>query len=70
MENRYHGEMDTHPPSQPYPSDVSENEWAFIAPYLMLMTEAVPQCHHDLPEIFNSSASVEVHDRLSLGMDI
>ena len=24
---------------KPYPSDVSDDEWAFVAPYLTLMTE-------------------------------
>ncbi|MFM7425892.1 MAG: transposase, partial [Elainella sp.] len=26
-----------------YPTDVSDEEWAFVAPYLTLMTEAAPQ---------------------------
>ncbi|HEX7002243.1 MAG TPA: IS5 family transposase [Trueperaceae bacterium] len=38
----------------PYPSDVSDDEWAFVAPYLTLMTEAAPQRHHDLREVFNA----------------
>lgn len=40
-------------PRTPYPSDVSDDEWAFVAPYLTLMTEDAPQRHHDLREIFN-----------------
>lgn len=36
-----------------YPSDVSDDEWAFIAPYLTLMSEAAPQREYDLREIFN-----------------
>jgi transposase len=36
-----------------YPSDVSDDEWAFVAPYLTLITEAAPQRHHDLREVFN-----------------
>jgi transposase len=39
---------------QPYPSDVTDAEWAFVAPYLTLMTEDAPQRHHDLREIFNA----------------
>ena len=27
---------------KPYPSDVSDDEWAFVAPYLTLMTEDAP----------------------------
>ena len=37
-----------------YPSDVSEEEWAFVAPYLTLMTEEAPQRQHDLREVFNA----------------
>jgi len=36
-----------------YPSDVSDEEWAFVAPYLTLMTEQAPQRVHELREIFN-----------------
>ena len=39
---------------QPYPSDVSDAEWAFVAPYLTLMTEDAPQRHHDQREVFNA----------------
>ena len=38
---------------KPYPSDISNDEWAFIAPYLTLMAEDAPQRHHDLREVFN-----------------
>ncbi len=37
----------------PYPSDVSDEEWAFVAPYLTLMTEDLPQREHALREVFN-----------------
>jgi transposase len=37
-----------------YPSDVSDDEWAFIAPYLTLMTEDAPQREHSLREAFNA----------------
>lgn len=36
-----------------YPSDVSDEEWAFIAPYLTLMREDAPQREHSLREVFN-----------------
>ena len=36
-----------------YPSDVSDEEWALVAPYVTLMTEAAPQRHHALREVFN-----------------
>ena len=38
----------------PYPSDVTDAAWAFVAPDLTLMTEDAPQRHHDLREIFNA----------------
>jgi transposase len=44
--------MDT--PRKPYPSDVSDEEWAFLAPYLTLMREDAPQRDHPLREVFNA----------------
>ena len=41
------------PTRTPYPSDVSDEEWAFVAPYLTLMTEDAPQRRHELREVFN-----------------
>jgi transposase len=44
--------MDT-VPRTPYPTDVSDEEWAFLAPYLTLMREDAPQRQHPLRELFN-----------------
>lgn len=41
-------------PRRPYPSDVSDEEWAFVAPYLTLMRPDAPQRTHDLREVFNA----------------
>ena len=38
---------------KPYPTDVSDDEWTFVAPYLTLMTENAPQREHSLREVFN-----------------
>jgi len=38
---------------KPYPSDVSDDEWAFVAPYLTLMDPNAPQREHSLREVFN-----------------
>ncbi len=38
---------------KPYPSDVSDDEWAFVAPYLTLMTEDAPQREYPLRDVFN-----------------
>ena len=39
---------------KPYPSDISEEEWHFVAPYLTLMDVNAPQRRHDLREVFNA----------------
>lgn len=44
--------MDTFPRT-PYPTDVADDEWAFLAPYLTLMREDAPQRQHSLRELFN-----------------
>lgn len=41
------------PKRKGYPTDVSDEEWAFCAPYLTLMTEDAPQREHALREVFN-----------------
>ena len=38
---------------KPYPSDVSDEEWDFVTPYLTLMTQDAPQRDHELREVFN-----------------
>src|SRR5918911_1278976 len=38
---------------KPYPSDVSDEEWAFVLPYLALVREDAPQRTHQLREVFN-----------------
>ena len=39
---------------KPYPSDVTDEEWDFVAPYLTLMKEDAPQREHGLREVFNA----------------
>lgn len=39
---------------KPYPSDVSDKEWAFVAPYLTLLPLDAAQRQHDLREVFNA----------------
>jgi transposase len=36
-----------------YPSDVTDDEWAFVAPYLALVSEDARQRVHPLREVFN-----------------
>jgi len=42
---------------KPYPSDVTEDEWAFIAPYLSLMREDAPQRDYVL------TVQIKIHDQ-------
>lgn len=39
---------------KPYPSDVGDEEWALVVPYLTLLDEAVPQRTYPLREVFNA----------------
>src|SRR6201982_972372 len=39
---------------KPYPSDVSDEEWALVAPYLTLLPEDSRQRRHPLREVFNA----------------
>src|SRR5215210_183987 len=39
---------------KPYPGDVTDEEWAFVAPYLTLMEEDAPQRVYPLREVFNA----------------
>ena len=42
-------------PTRPaYPSDISDEEWAFMTPYLTLLREDCGQRRHDLREVFNA----------------
>jgi transposase len=41
-------------PRKPYPTDVTDDEWAFLAPYLTLMDEGAPQRRYPLREVFNA----------------
>jgi len=39
---------------KPYPSDVTDEEWDFVTPYLTLMKDDAAQREHDLREVFNA----------------
>lgn len=41
-------------PRPPYATDVTDDEWAFVAPYVTLMKANAPQRHHDPREVFNA----------------
>jgi transposase len=52
---------------KPYPSDVSDDAWAFVAPYLTRLRPAAPQRVHALREVFNGvrySVRTGVHWRM------
>jgi transposase len=44
--------MDTE--RKPYPSDVTDDEWAFVLPYLTLMRLDAPQRDYDLRDVFDA----------------
>jgi transposase len=47
--------MSTHLPARkPYPTDVSDDEWALVAPYLLLLPEDALQRRYPLREVFNA----------------
>lgn len=46
--------METQDARKPYPTDVTDDEWAFVTPYLTLMTEEAPQRRHDRREVINA----------------
>ena len=50
------------PARKPYPSDVSDAEWAFVAPYLSLLPAGAVQRRHELREVFNA-LKVATHGR-------
>jgi len=41
------------PLRNPYPTDVSDDEWAFVAPYFTLLPEDAGQRTYSLCEVFN-----------------
>src|SRR5215210_2018994 len=40
-------------PRKPYPTDVSDEEWVFVAPYLALVRPDAGQRRHGLREVLN-----------------
>lgn len=42
-----------HNDRKPYPSDVTDEEWSLVVPYLTLMCEDAPQREYPLRELFN-----------------
>ena len=46
--------MDTTASRNRYPSDISDEEWDFVAPYLTLMKHDAPQRDHDLREVLSA----------------
>jgi transposase len=46
--------MDIAPCRTTHPSDVSDEEWSFVAPYLTLMKADAPQREYDVREVFNA----------------
>ena len=47
-------ETPARPPRKAYPSDVTDDEWAFVAPYLTLMREDAPQRDYALRDALDA----------------
>ncbi len=47
-------EPSTSKPRAAYTSEVSDAEWEFCQPYLLLMNDDAPQRDHSLREVFNA----------------
>jgi transposase len=47
--------MNTDPARKPYPTDVSDEEWALVVPYLTLLPEDALQRRYPLREVFNAA---------------
>ena len=45
-------------PRKPYPSDVSDEEWSFVAPYLTVLAHDAGQRKYDVREAFNGVRSI------------
>jgi len=51
----YASGMEPNPgPRKPDPTDVGDDEWAFVAPYRALMRPDAPPRVHDPREVFNA----------------
>jgi transposase len=48
---------------KPYPSDVSDDEWAFVAPYLSLQSAHALQRKYELREVYNGLLLSGAHRR-------
>lgn len=52
-----------------YPSDSSDAEWAFVAPYLTLMTEEARKRKHDLRQVYDALKYVTHRHPLEIPAD-
>ncbi len=46
--------METQPSRKPYPTDVTDDEWAFVAPSLTVMDAAAPHRRHELRDVVHA----------------
>ena len=46
---------------KPYPSDISDEQWSLVVPYLTLMKDDAPQREYPLRELFNGLRYVIRH---------
>ena len=54
--------METKPPGNLCPIDVTDEEWAFVAPYLTLITSEAPHRRHELRDLYFKRGYADVDD--------
>ncbi len=54
-------------PRKPYSTDISDEEWAFAAPYLTLMDVQAPQRKYELRAIHRSALNIARSSYLRCG---
>jgi len=58
------------PTRKAYPSDVSDEEWSLIAPYITLMTETAPKREYPMREILNDQVTAKLAPALAVGCTV
>jgi transposase len=53
---------------KPYPTDVSDEEWAFVAPYLSLIRQDAPQRRHSRRREVSTGSPVDRAHRLAVAL--
>jgi len=58
------------PTRKAYPSDVSDEEWSLIAPYITRMTETAQQREYPMRELLNDQVTAKLAPALAVGCTV